>query len=60
MQRKTYGAAGNRTRTGGTGGKGIKNLPVAIRPLEIADGCRRNTKLAAAHSLSLTVLRSHG
>ena len=40
--------------------EGNKNLPVSIRPLEIADGDRRNIKLAAAHSLSLTVLRSHG
>lgn len=40
--------------------EGNKNLPVSIRPLEVADGGRRNTKFAAAHSLSLTVLRSHG
>lgn len=40
--------------------EGNKNLPVSIRPLETADGGRRNMKFAAAHSLSLAVLRSHG
>ena len=40
--------------------EGIKNLPVSIRPLESQAAAGEITKFAAAHSLSLTVLRSHG